>query len=55
MTLADLAKLLDHRKRGVSEVVLDDSTDGELEDLRAPILLSQESQASLVARMFRRR
>lgn len=55
MTLADLAKLLDQRKRGVQEVVLDDSTDGELEDLRAPIVLSQGSQASLAARMLRRR
>lgn len=55
MTLADLAKLVDQRKRGVREVVLDDPTDEDDLDESAPIVLSRGSQSSLAARMLRGR
>lgn len=54
MTLGDLAKLIDQRKRGVKEVVLDDPTDGDdLDD--APVVLTRGSQSGLAARMLRPR
>lgn len=55
MTLAELTRMIDQRKRGVSEVVLHDSTDDDDLDESAPIILSRPSQASLAARMLRRR
>lgn len=55
MTLADLAKMVDQRKRGVKEVVLDDPTDEDDLDESAPIVLSRGSQSSLAARMLRGR
>jgi hypothetical protein len=56
LTLADLVKLVDQRKQGVREVVLDDPTDqDELSESSAPIVLSRGSQAGLAARMLRRR
>lgn len=56
MTLADLVKLVDQKKQGVREVVLDDPTDqDELSESSAPIVLSRGSQAGLAARMLRRR
>jgi len=55
MTLADLARMVEQRRRGVREVVLDDSTDrDDLGESSAPIIMSRGSQASLAARMLRR-
>lgn len=56
MTLADLVRMVDQKKQGVREVVLDDPTDqDELSESSAPIVLSRGSQAGLAARMLRRR
>lgn len=55
MTLADLAKMVDQRRRGVKEVVLDDPTDrDDLDESSAAIVMSRGSQSSLAARMLRR-